>query len=45
MRVLVTRSPDDAERTAARLAALGHEALIAPVTRIVPTGDAAPAES
>lgn len=42
MRVLVTRSPDDAERTAARLAALGHETLIAPVTRIVPTGDVMP---
>jgi uroporphyrinogen-III synthase len=42
MRILVTRSPEDAERTAARLTALGHEALTAPVTRIVPTGDPAP---
>jgi uroporphyrinogen-III synthase len=45
MRVLVTRSPEDSERTAKRLAALGHEALIAPVTRIVPTGDSMPAET
>jgi uroporphyrinogen-III synthase len=37
MRVLVTRSPDDAERTARKLAARGHEACLAPVTRIVPT--------
>ncbi|WP_445501152.1 uroporphyrinogen-III synthase [Microvirga sp. G4-2] len=43
MRVLVTRAKDDAERTAQKLAALGHEALIAPVLRIVPTGDPAPA--
>jgi len=42
MQVLVTRSPDDAERTAERLAALGHEACLAPVTRIVPTGDPCP---
>ncbi|MGO4388323.1 uroporphyrinogen-III synthase [Microvirga sp. 2YAF29] len=45
MRILVTRSPEDAERTAVRLAALGHEALIAPVTRIVPTGDPAPSDT
>lgn len=42
MRILVTRARDDAERTAQKLAALGHEALIAPVLRIVPTGDPAP---
>jgi uroporphyrinogen-III synthase len=42
MRVLVTRSRDDAERTAEKLAARGHEACLAPVTRIVPTGDPAP---
>lgn len=42
MRVLVTRAKEDSERTAQRLAALGHEALIAPVLRIVPTGDLAP---
>jgi uroporphyrinogen-III synthase len=44
MRVLVTRSSDDAARTAEKLSALGHEALPAPVTRIVPTGDPAPVE-
>ncbi|NIX75321.1 uroporphyrinogen-III synthase [Microvirga terricola] len=44
MRILVTRSPEDAERTAQRLAALGAEALIAPVTRIVPTGEPMPHE-
>lgn len=43
MRILVTRAREDAERTAERLAALGHEALIAPVLRIVPTQDPAPA--
>ena len=42
MRVLVTRSTDDAARTAEKLAARGHEALLAPVTRIVPTGDPVP---
>lgn len=42
MRVLVTRSAGDAERTAQRLTALGHAACLAPVTRIVPTGDPAP---
>jgi uroporphyrinogen-III synthase len=45
MRVLVTRSPEDCARTAARLVALGHEALLAPVTQIVPTGDPAPGEA
>jgi uroporphyrinogen-III synthase len=42
MRVLVTRSPEDAERTARRLAVRGHEALIAPVIRIAPTGEPQP---
>ncbi|WP_210496595.1 uroporphyrinogen-III synthase [Microvirga antarctica] len=37
MRVLVTRAPDDAVRTASRLVARGHEALIASVTDIVLT--------
>jgi uroporphyrinogen-III synthase len=44
MRILVTRSPEDARRTAEKLAARGHEACIAPVTRIVPTGDAMPSQ-
>jgi uroporphyrinogen-III synthase len=43
MRVLVTRSQEDSERTAKRLAQRGHEALIAPTTRIVPTGEPQPA--
>jgi uroporphyrinogen-III synthase len=42
MRVLVTRSAPDAERTARKLSTLGHVACLAPVTRIVPTGDPAP---
>ena len=42
MRFLVTRSPEDALRTAEKLAARGHEACHAPVTRIVPTGDPMP---
>lgn len=45
MRILVTRSQDDAVRTAGRLAERGHDAVIAPVTEIVPTGDPIPAES
>ena len=43
MRVLVTRARDDAERTARKLAARGHEAVLAPVTEIVPTGEPMPA--
>ena len=43
MRILVTRPQPDAERTGARVAALGHEAVIAPVTRIVATGAPPPA--
>jgi uroporphyrinogen-III synthase len=42
MRVLVTRSIEDAERTSRRLAAKGHEALVAPVTEIIPTADPRP---
>jgi uroporphyrinogen-III synthase len=38
MRVLVTRPSDQAARTAKRLAALGHEAWIAPALEIFPTG-------
>lgn len=45
MRILLTRSQDDAERTGQRLAARGHEALIAPVTRVVPTGEAMPRDA
>jgi uroporphyrinogen-III synthase len=44
MRVLVTRAKDDAERTARRLAARGHEAVVAPVITIAPTGAAPPQE-
>jgi uroporphyrinogen-III synthase len=42
MRVLLTRPQTDAGRVAARLAARGHAAVIAPVTAIVPTGAPAP---
>ncbi len=45
MRILLTRAKEDSERTAKKLAALGHEALIAPVLRIVPTGDPMPADA
>ncbi len=38
MRVLVTRPFEQAARTAKRLAALGHEVLLAPVLEIFPTG-------
>jgi uroporphyrinogen-III synthase len=43
MRVLVTRARDDAERTAQKLLARGHEAVLAPVIEIVATGEPAPA--
>lgn len=43
MRVLVTRPPSDAVRTADKLAARGHEAVLAPVTEISPTGEPMPA--
>lgn len=42
MRVLVTRPLDQAERTAARLRELGHHPVVAPILRIVPTGEAPP---
>jgi uroporphyrinogen-III synthase len=42
MRVLVTRARDDARRTAEKLAARGHEAVLAPVIEIVPTGEPMP---
>ena len=45
MRVLVTRARDDGRRTAGKLAARGHEAVLAPVIEIVPTGEPAPAGS
>lgn len=45
MRVLVTRANGDAERTARKLAARGHEAVLAPLIRIVPTGEPAPIEA
>ncbi|MCB1477048.1 MAG: uroporphyrinogen-III synthase [Rhodobiaceae bacterium] len=40
MRVLVTRPAEDAARTAARLEAAGHKAVIAPLFAIKPTGAA-----
>jgi uroporphyrinogen-III synthase len=42
MRILLTRARPDAERTAARLAALGHESILSPVIEIVATGAALP---
>lgn len=42
MRVLVSRPRRQGDRTAARLAALGHEALVAPVLEIVPQEAAPP---
>jgi len=42
MLILLTRAKEDAERTARKLAALGHGVLIAPVLRIVPTGEPMP---
>ena len=38
MRILLTRAKTDAERTAARLAALGHTAVISPLIEIEATG-------
>jgi uroporphyrinogen-III synthase len=43
MEILVTRAQADAERTAARLQVLGHRAVVAPVIRIVATGEPCPA--
>lgn len=42
MLVLVTRPEPAAHQTAARLAAMGHAALVDPMLRIVPTGAALP---
>lgn len=42
MRILVTRPAEAAEATATRLAALGHEPVIAPLSVIVPTGTPLP---
>jgi uroporphyrinogen-III synthase len=42
MRILLTSAKADAERTAMRLEALGHTALISPVIEIVPTGATLP---
>lgn len=42
MRVLVTRPSSQAAPTAQKLAALGHEAIVAPVIEIAPTGAAPP---
>lgn len=42
MRVLITRARPDAERSAQRLAALGHEAVIAPVLEFAPASEPAP---
>lgn len=42
MRVLVTRPPDQAARTAERLLTLGHQPALAPVLEIVPTGTPTP---
>jgi uroporphyrinogen-III synthase len=44
MRILLTRARTDAERTAARLAARGHSAIISPVFEIVATAAAVPSE-
>lgn len=41
MKIVVTRPVDEAQRTANRLKALGHDAIIAPVLRIEPLTDAA----
>jgi uroporphyrinogen-III synthase len=43
MRVLITRAEDNAIRSAARLRALGHEAVICPLTEIVALKAALPA--
>jgi uroporphyrinogen-III synthase len=43
MRILVTRAEENAARSAARLSGLGHEAVVFPLTRIVPLAAALPA--
>ncbi len=45
MRVLITRPERDAERTAARVAALGHEPILAPLSRIIAMDPAWPRET
>lgn len=42
MRVLVTRPEADGRRTASHLAARGHEAILAPLTAILPVADPPP---
>lgn len=42
MRILLTRPEADAKRSAARLTALGHEVVLAPLFDIVPTGSVMP---
>ncbi|MDB5508464.1 MAG: hypothetical protein JWL93_933 [Hyphomicrobiales bacterium] len=42
MRLLLTRPLRDSQRSAARLRALGHEVLVAPVLNIVPTRETCP---
>ncbi len=44
MRILLTRAKEDAERTAARLAELGHTSIISPVIDIVPSAASIPDE-
>ena len=43
MRILLTRAKTDAERTAARLAALGHTTVVSPIIQIEATGAKLPA--
>jgi uroporphyrinogen-III synthase len=45
MRVLVTRPKVDAQRTAGRLRALGHEALLAPLLEVAATTNRPPVEA
>jgi Uroporphyrinogen-III synthase len=45
MRILVTRPAHDAQRTAEKLIAMGHEPVVAPVMTISPTDIPAPAQS
>jgi uroporphyrinogen-III synthase len=45
MRVLVTRPREQAEATARRLEALGHEALVAPLLTVAATGEPPPSGS
>lgn len=42
MRLLVTRPAEQAARTAQKLEALGHRAMVAPILKIATTGEAAP---